>query len=629
MMIRNLIFTVTTALTAASMTILPVSAQMAGITQRETENFKYTKAEVKQLPENAGKLEITEPGTYTLTGKMDGTVYVNPGKGDVKLILDGADIRSDSAGIVAVSGDSLTIQMKEGSISRITDSKTNTIFNSAIYSTVDTFFEGTGALYVNGHSQYGIRTENAELTFNGGAFAVTAPDTAFISDGTTPEEINFNDGHFSVLSDELFQADAGMNRTGGQFQNEEQQIWTPEQQSDSGSETDFSGSAQYEFQNSTAIVSTTDTAGEIVTGTVTNSAAELEADYENATYITVTDEENQVTISSSGTYVVSGTCSDGNITVKKGTTGVVLVLENLDLTSTTGATVSVNKEAEVQIIISGEVTLTDNEDPDDEDSEDEETADAFDGAAIKTKANSTVYITGDGTLTINGNAKNGIKAGDDSSLIFDGVTVNITAVNDGINGNYDITLLSGTFNIDAGDDAIHADHILTIGSEDGTGPTVNITNSTEGLEGTVVNINGGDINITSSDDAINAANSDAAYEDELEYSVNITGGDIEINAGGDGIDSNGNVNLIDGAATITSSSAAGEAGIDYDGELYISEDFELNNNGGVAGPDGMMMDNNIGTPDNQASTVPGISSQNFGGNSGPAFSGNGMGPESH
>lgn len=109
----------------------------------------------------------------------------------------------------------------------------------------------------------------------------------------------------------------------------------------------------------------------IVYSDAANGAASLEADYVNTTYITVTDDENQVKITSSGTYVVSGSSTDGNITVKKGTTGVVLVLENLDLTSTTGATVSVNKEAEVKVIISGDVVLTDNENPDDEYSADE------------------------------------------------------------------------------------------------------------------------------------------------------------------------------------------------------------------------------------------------------------------
>ena len=296
------------------------------------------------------------------------------------------------------------------------------------------------------------------------------------------------------------------------------------------------------------------------------------------------DENNQVTIDEAGTYIITGTVSDGNIKVKKGTTGVVLVLQDLDLTSTTGAAVSINKEASAKIIISGTVTLTDAEDPADEDSADAETADAYDGAALKVKANASAYLTGSGTLNINGTAKNGIKGGDDACLIIDGLNLNIAAVNDAINANYDLTILSGTITIYTGDDALHADHILTIGSEDGSGPVINIISCAEGLEGTVVNILGGDISITASDDAVNAANK---YEGQLTPSLNQLGGNVTLTSQGDGYDSNGNINLIAGSASITSRMNGGEAGIDYDGQYYISDDFQLNNNSGIAGPDNM------------------------------------------
>ena len=351
-----------------------------------------------------------------------------------------------------------------------------------------------------------------------------------------------------------------------------------------------------------AMVALADTASEIVSGTTTNSAADLTADLENATTITVTDEDNEVKITESGTYVITGSASDGNITVKKGTTGVVLVLEDLDLTSTTGAAVSVNKDSEVQIVVSGSVTLTDAENPADETDQDAEVADAYDGAALKIKAGSSVYLTGDGTLTVNGSAKNGIKAGDDASLVIDGedLTVDITAANDGINVNYDLTIASGTVTISAADDALHADRILTVGSEDeSTSPTVTVTNSNEGLEGTVVNIYSGNVSVKSTDDAINAANSDDLYADELAYSINITGGTITVSSQFDGLDSNGNVNLTGGTVTVQSSArGGGDAGIDYDGSLYISSDATLNNNNGIAGPDQMpgQMNGQMGRP---------------------------------
>ena len=571
------------------------------------------------LDEAVGRLEITEDGTYILTGTLDGTVYVDPGEGDVELILDGVDINGgDQPGIIAESGDSLTINLPEGSVNSIGGNAGN-LYSATIYSTIDTTFVGDGALYVISDTANGIATENADLTFEGGSYAITAEDNAITAQGDQPGELTVNDGHFSTDAMNNVDPEANFTMNGGEFfeplpesfnmnqfgqpmdgnmLNGQQPQMNSNMQNGqqpqmggnipNGQQPQMNGSIPNNQQNA----SSSGSASEIVSGTMTNSAADLEADYDNATYITVSDDNSDIKITSSGTYVVSGTSSDGNITVKKGTTGVVLVLDDLDLTSTTGATLSINKEAEVKVIISGSVVLTDNENPDDEYSTDADVADAYDGAALKAKANSQVYVTGDGTLTINGNAKNGIKAGDDSSLIFDDVTVNITATNDGINGNYDVTLLSGSFNISAGDDAIHADHILTIGSEDGTGPTVKVTKSNEGLEGTVVNVLGGDISIVSSDDAINAANGDGVYEGELDYSFNMLGGKIVINSNGDGIDSNGDVNLIGGSAQINSAAGGGEAGIDYDGQYYISDQFNLNNRRGVSGAD--MMPGQVG-----------------------------------
>ena len=653
------------------------------------------------LGQEDGRLLISEPGSYVLTGKLMGCVYVDPHEGEVELVLDGVDIDGgNGGGIIAVSGDRLSITLPEGSVNRVVDGGTDTLYGAAIFSRVDLDFGGSGALYVTGKRQDAIRADGANLSFNGGSYAIKAPGYGIGADAMT-----MNDGHFSIQAQANFDPATRLTMNGGVIEEvspagvaapvysaadypaytntdavtvpnifETAANWftdlvTPQpavndngfngQQPPEMSGNSFNGQQPPEMNGSSfngqqppemngntfngqqpgnMQWDTASSASEIVSGTVTNSAASLEADYDNATYISVTDDDSQVKISSSGTYVVSGESSDGNITVKKGTTGVVLVLENLNLTSTTGATVSINKEAEVKVIISGNVVLTDNENPDDENSEDPDIADAFDGAAFKAKANSNVYVTGDGTLTINGNAKNGIKAGDDSSLIFDGVTVNINAVNDGINGNYDVTLLSGNFTIAAGDDAIHADHILTIGNPDsGEGPTVRVTQSNEGLEGTVVNIYGGDLSIVSADDAINAANGDGLYEGVLDYSFNMMGGKLSINSQGDGIDSNGNINLIGGNAEIHSASMGGEAGIDYDGQLYISDDFSLNNQSGTAGPDGMGgmpgqmggMPGDMGGAPGQMGGVPGdMGSQSFGGSQPPEMGGGFSGQQS-
>ena len=334
-------------------------------------------------------------------------------------------------------------------------------------------------------------------------------------------------------------------------------------------------------------------ASEIVTSDLTeNSAEALEADLENATTVVMSEENKEVKITESGTYVVSGSCTDGTITVKKGTTGVVLILKDLDLTSTTGAAISLNKGTEVKVIIDGTVKLADAEDIANEDSDD------FDGAAIKAKAGSSVVLTGDGTLIIDGSCKNGIKVSglddDDAAdgyseagFIIDGedLTIEITAANDGINSGSDLTIKSGTITVSAGDDGICADYILTIGEAGSDGPDIIINESVEGLEGATINIYSGTINVTASDDGINAANSDLTG---YTYSLNIMGGTINISAGADGIDSNGNVNIIGGLTTIVkSASNGGEGGLDYEGSCYIVE-------GCLVNPYGTTMDSGNG-----------------------------------
>ena len=545
-----------------------------------------------------GCMVIREAGEYTLTGSMRGTVLVDPGVGDVRLILDGTQL--DGAlgpAIMALSGDRLDIELAGGSKNGMRGGPEGQ-FGAAVYSQIPVAFEGEGRLDMQSVGPEAIRVENGAPDF-GGAEIRMQPDVQM--PGMPGGEQQF--GQMPEMPEGNQNGNLpGLAPNGVPNGNA------------NGSQNNAPGGPQ----NATAIQSSTDAAGEIVTGITENSAMALTADYDNATTYDVS-ENSTVKISASGTYIVTGMSSDGSITVAKSTTGVVLVLEDLDLTSTGSATLSINKNAEVQVIISGNVTLTDNEDAANEDSDD------FDGAAIKVKADAVAFITGDGTLTVNGNAKNGIKAGDDSSLIIGGdVTVNINALNDGINGNYDVTILSGDVTISAGDDGIHADHILTIGA-DGAGPNLTIQSSTEGLEGTVVNIAGGRIVVNATDDGINAANADAVYEGVLGYSVNITGGDVTVTTSADGIDSNGNVNLIGGSASIRSASAGGEAGIDYDGELYVSDDFRLNNLSGVAGPDNMGgapgqmggMPGQMGSVPGQMGSVPGQMGGAPGGMGGP------------
>lgn len=87
-----------------------------------------------------------------------------------------------------------------------------------------------------------------------------------------------------------------------------------------------------------------------------------------------------------------------------------------------------------------------------------------------------------------------------TTLEISGGTFQIDAEDDAIHSNGDVTIQGGNFNIATGDDGIHADSALVI--NDGT---IFISTSYEGLEGATVDINGGDVRLTASDDGINSA----------------------------------------------------------------------------------------------------------------------------
>lgn len=236
-----------------------------------------------------------------------------------------------------------------------------------------------------------------------------------------------------------------------------------------------------------------------------------------------------LTITSSGTYTVSGSCADGSIKVKKSTTGVTLVLDGLTLTSENTAAITCGKSSEVTILVSNgtENSLSDTEQNNDDNYPENENAE---NAVIKCKDGSLVTLCGDGELTITANGKNGIKSGattdedGEASLTIRDLTLNIDApVNDAINAEQLLNVESGTLTIDAADDAIHCDLVLNIGADGTDDPTIDITNCCEGLEGAELNVCSGDITINASDDCLNAANSDLT---DYDFTMTISGGTV-------------------------------------------------------------------------------------------------------
>lgn len=276
-------------------------------------------------------------------------------------------------------------------------------------------------------------------------------------------------------------------------------------------------------------------------------------------------------IKSAGTYSLSGSCADGSIEVKKGTTGVTLILNGLELDSADTAPISCNKSTEVTIVAAdGSVNaLSDSAENNDDEYPDNE------NAVIKCKDGSNVTLYGTGTINITANGKNGIKSGaatgeeGDASLTIKELTLNISApVNDAINAEQLLNIESGTLNISAADDAVHSDLVLNIGAAGTDGPTIDISECYEGLEAAELNVLSGNISIMSSDDCMNAASSDLSNYD---LSMNISGGTINAySSEGDGFDSNGDLNISSGIIAVWTANRADNQPLDSDGTLNIS-----------------------------------------------------------
>ena len=91
-----------------------------------------------------------------------------------------------------------------------------------------------------------------------------------------------------------------------------------------------------------------------------------------------------------------------------------------------------------------------------------------------------------------------IKASGD--LLINGGSFTIDSADDAVHSNGSIIVNGGTFEIASGDDGFHADESLTV-----TDGTIHISESYEGLEALHLEISGGDITLTASDDGLNAA----------------------------------------------------------------------------------------------------------------------------
>ena len=165
-----------------------------------------------------------------------------------------------------------------------------------------------------------------------------------------------------------------------------------------------------------------------------------------------------------------------------------------------------------------------------------------------------------------------------TEVIISGGTVIVDAKDDAIHSNDNIRMNSGELLIRTEGDGLHADNALWI--ENGT---VRIFQSHEGIEAADLNIAGGKIHITASDDGINAAGGQPEMQSgtvprrgfgsmmsTTSGTLKISGGYTVVSAGGDGVDVNGSAEMTDGTLLIFGPSQGGNSSLDYDAVFTVS-----------------------------------------------------------
>ena len=291
----------------------------------------------------------------------------------------------------------------------------------------------------------------------------------------------------------------------------------------------------------------------------------------NATTITLSGTDD-VTITDGGVYVLTGTLTDGRVLVNAPDADVTLVLQDADITCADSSALYIYKAASVLLYLPDGTasTLTDGSSYDYGDGV-SSSADEEPNACLYAK--SDLIIAGGGTLTVTGNANNGITGKD--ALKIEDASVTVTAANHGVNGKdclvlkqADVTVTSGgdalratndsdtalgciligasALTLTAGEDGIQAETALTlfdtactITSGSGSGALADDVSAKGIKAGTDITVRSGSYTLDCADDAVHANGS-----------VTVSGGTFAVTTGDDGVHADNAVTITDGTLSI-------------------------------------------------------------------------------
>ena len=338
---------------------------------------------------------------------------------------------------------------------------------------------------------------------------------------------------------------------------------------------------------------------------------------EDAIPITLSDESGSVTITQAGTYLLSGTLTDGQILIDAPEDAKVKLLLNGISVTRQGHAALYARSADKLILstVAGSVNLL---------------ASAGDFVQVDDRnvdaalfACCDLTLNGEGTLNLSSDTGHGIVSKDDlklkagtvnvaaakkglegkdsltveggtlsaeagtkglvsgndetaGSILISGGSVSVLSQDDAIHSSGAVTVEGGTLLLSSGDDGVHADETLTI-----SGGSLNVSQSYEGLEAQVIDIRGGSIYVLSSDDGLNAAGGGDGsssfgpfggdpFRGDSSASLTVSGGVLVVNAEGDGLDSNGLLSISGGEVYVSGPTRGGNGALDYGTEGVVT-----------------------------------------------------------
>lgn len=299
---------------------------------------------------------------------------------------------------------------------------------------------------------------------------------------------------------------------------------------------------------------------------------EQTADTSEAKKLTVSDGKT-LDITEAGVYIISGSAKNCTVKVDADKDAKVqLVLDGVEIENDDFPAIYVLSADKVFVTSAGsDNTLAVN---------DSFRADGDTDTDAVIFSKDDLVLNGTGTLTVYSAYANGISCKDD--LKITGGTYDVTASQDAFEANDSISVSGGDFIITTNKDGFHCendedDSLGSIYIADGSfginagsdgiqattfiqidGGTFDLT-SAEGLEATYIQINDGKINISASDDGINASEKSTACDIIVEFN----GGSTTITVGQgdtDGVDANGSIYVNGGTIDVTAQMSS----FDYD-----------------------------------------------------------------